>query len=68
MDLENRAKIKEIIKESLETAVFGFLCLLDGVRAIESTSTKGRLILTYEKEGQTVLLNSPDDEYLHNLL
>ena len=38
-------------------AVFGFLCVLDGVRAIEDTEVKGQLKLYYEKENKSVLLN-----------
>jgi hypothetical protein len=56
-----------LIKESVEISVFGFLCLLDGVTAIEETETKGKLELFYEKGFNRVLLNDPNQEYLHNL-
>ena len=56
-----------LIKESVEISVFGFLCLLDGVTAIEDTEAKGKLELFYEKGVNRVLLNDPKQEYLHNL-
>jgi hypothetical protein len=58
--------LNEIIKEAVETSVFGFLCVLDGVRAIE-TSDKSNLKLYYEKAGNVVLLNDEDDDYLHDI-
>jgi hypothetical protein len=59
--------VLEIVKESVETSVFGFLCVLDGVRAIEDDEIKGRLDLFYDKAGNQQLLNNPEEEYLHDL-
>jgi hypothetical protein len=50
----------------VDRAIFGFLCVLDGVRAIEGARDKGRLVLFYDRESR-VLLNNPDDEYLHDI-
>ncbi len=64
---ENDKKVVgQIIKESVEAAVFGFFCVLDGVRAIESEN-KGELKLFYENKDVQVLLNDPDEEFLHDL-
>ena len=42
--------------------------MLDGVRAIEGVGDKGRLSLYYEKDGEKILLNNPDNDYnLHDL-
>jgi len=38
---EDRIMVLKIIKEAVETSVFGFLCVLNVVRAIESTEAKG---------------------------
>ncbi len=65
---EDKDMMMKIVKESVETSVFGFLCVLDGIRAIEDSKIKGRLILSYEKQGNLVLLNDPDEDYLHELL
>lgn len=49
-----------------DRAVFGFLCVLDGARVIESSSQKGRLELYYIKD-ESILLNPPEGEVLHEL-
>lgn len=65
---EDRNMIMQLVKESVETSVFGFLCVIDGVRAIEDDDEKGKLNLYYEKGHKQILLNDPDDVYLHDLL
>lgn len=59
--------IRMIIKYSADDAVFGFLCVLDGVRAIEDSYYKGKLLLFYERKDERVLINNPDQEELHNI-
>jgi hypothetical protein len=57
--------LKDIVNDSTDQAVFGFLCVLDGVRAIEA-GKKGTLILTYvSSEGNKVDLNK--EQLLHEL-
>ena len=65
---EDKNMVMKIVKESVETSVFGFLCVLDGVRAIEESRIKGRLILSYENQGNPILLNDPNEDFLHDLL
>jgi hypothetical protein len=57
----------QIIKESVEMGLFAFLCVLDGVKAIENTD-KGVFKLYYENGNEKVLLNNPENDYLHNFL
>ena len=64
----DKQKVQEVIQETAEMAEFGFFCVLDGVRTIEDSPEKGRLKLYFEKNGRQVLLNDPDDDYLHDLL
>ncbi|NAT16946.1 hypothetical protein CU666_20805 [Pseudomonas syringae pv. actinidifoliorum] len=45
---DGKRNIEKIIKKSVEEAVFGFFCVLDGVRAIENSENKGSLSLLYE--------------------
>jgi hypothetical protein len=59
--------LAEVLKEAAEHAVFGFFCVLDGVRAIEDSVEKGVLELYFAKDGEKVLLNDPRQEQLHNL-
>lgn len=68
LNSEDKNIVREIVSESIETAVFGFLCVLDGVRTIEDGGEKGSLVLNFEKEGSITWLNNPNQNYLHELL
>lgn len=59
--------LREALRESAEAAVFGFLCILDGVRVIESGPNQGELELYLVNGDKRVLLNDPHEEELHNL-
>ena len=59
--------VQRIINESIESAVFGFLCVLDGVRAIENDENKGELLLFFQKDGERIQLNDPTGGDLHEL-
>jgi hypothetical protein len=63
----DRSFVRDVIRESAESAVFGFLCALDGVRAMEDGPEKGEFKLTYSKGGFDLLLNDPAAEYLHDI-
>jgi len=66
---DDQDMILKLVKKSVETSVFGFLCVLDGVRAFEGREEKGRLKLIYESGSESILLNDPDvNEALHDLL
>ncbi|WP_423738031.1 hypothetical protein [Chitinophaga caseinilytica] len=64
-----KAFVKDIVQEAVHSTLFGFFCVLDGVRAIEGGSEKGRLELWYKNDhnGKSVLLNDGDNEFLHDL-
>jgi len=68
LENEDKEAMLKVIRESIETSVFVFLCVLDGVTAIEGIGEKGELKLYYEKNNKSVLLNNHEEEYLHNLL
>lgn len=55
-----------IIARSVDSGIFGFLCVLDGVRVIEDDETKGDFQLNYIK-GSKSLLNAADSPMLHDL-
>ena len=59
--------LKEVLSEAAESAVFGFLCILDGVRVIEDVTDKGTLELYFVKSGEKTQLNDPSREEPHNL-
>jgi hypothetical protein len=64
---EDKKILASIILDVADRTVFGFLCVLDGVRAIESDPDKGRLELRYIKGADSILLNSTEDAPLHEL-
>ena len=66
LDMDQRRMVAGVIKEAADSAVFGFLCVLDGVRAVEDSPHKGHFELRYVKDGVT-LLNAPEDEMLHDI-
>lgn len=64
-DIDKEMVIR-IIKETADTSTFGFLCVLDGVRAIENEN-KGVLKLYYENDNEQILLNDTSNDYLHDI-
>ncbi len=64
---KDQEMLREALRESAEAAVFGFLCILDGVRVIESGPNQGELELYLVNGDKRVLLNDPHEEELHNL-
>ncbi len=59
--------ISKVIHEAVESSVFHFLCILDGVSAIEPAGDKGKLELFFVKNGQKTLINDFEEEFLHDL-
>jgi hypothetical protein len=67
LDADGRRHLDSIIAFTAHATVFGFLCVLDGVRAIEDGTDKGGLELIHHgSDGQT-LLNGPNTEMLHDI-
>lgn len=67
MSVADKAMLKSIITEVVDTSLFGFFTVLDGVRAIENREDKGTLDLFYRNTNEEVLLNDPTEEYLHDI-
>lgn len=66
LDENQRQLLAHVIGEAVDSAVFGFLCVLDGVRAVESGGVKGRFELRYVGE-TSILLNAEQGDMLHDL-
>jgi hypothetical protein len=64
---EDKNLVIEIADQAVKHCLFGFLCVLDGVRSIEDEAEKGVLKLYFEKGSNRVVLNDPDQEYLHDI-
>ena len=64
----DQAFVARIVRQAADEAVFGFLCVLDGVRAIEDGPVKGDFELRYRKDdGHDVQLCPVSGPYLHDL-
>ena len=61
-----RELLKGVLDDAVDHAIFGFFCVLDGVRAVENGPNKGDFILSYVK-GTSTPLNGPDLPMLHDL-
>ena len=64
----DRARVKQMLKLVAGTAVFGFLCVLDGSRQVEPLGPKGYFELRFVKDGAEHVLSGPRGEILHELL
>lgn len=58
--------LRETIADAVDNAIFGVFCVLDGVRAVEDSATKGKFELRFVKEA-SILLNPTDAVMLHEL-
>jgi hypothetical protein len=62
--------LKYLLSETAESAIFGILCVLDGVRVVseeQTTEPPGEFVLEFRTEHSTVLLND-QCKMLHDLL
>lgn len=66
LDENGRAVVEDIIRRSIENAIFDLFCILDGVEAIEDTQDKGDFELRFVKNGKVEVI-SPSGDFLHEL-
>lgn len=64
---ENQKNVQDIIQESVNAAIFSFLCILDHVGFIEDDEDKTHFELYAVKNGERVLINDDEQEMLHDL-
>jgi hypothetical protein len=67
LEINDRSKVLRLVARGVDSALFGFLCVLDGVASIEDGPVKGVLKLFYSKGNENTLLNNPNDELLHDV-
>lgn len=66
---EDQQTVGEVAAMVSHNAVFGFLCILDGVRPIQEGYQAGELRLEFVGDDKhSVRLNSTTDDMLHDLL
>jgi hypothetical protein len=63
----DRQQVERVIEMAAGDAVFGILCVLDGVRVIEDRPDKGVLDLRYRRGDLDVSLNDETGSMLHEL-
>src|SRR6266480_1807979 len=64
---KDRDAVEAAIRKGVDHAVFGFLCVLDGVRSISQPSDREELRLFAIGRAGEILLNDPSEELLHDL-
>ena len=67
LSIEHKAIMHQIISEAVNEAVFGFLCVIDGVRSISSQGDTNGLELYHVNKTKKLLLNTEEAEYLHDI-
>lgn len=69
LDGQAQGMAKRMLGMVARAAVFGFLCVLDGSRAVErQRGPKGYFELRYIKNGEVSVLCGPAGQVLHELL
>lgn len=63
---EQRARTAAVMRLVADSTLFGVLCVLDGVRAVESSSEKSSFRLTATK-GKVSKVVAPGSEFLHDI-
>ena len=63
---EDQSMVARAMKDAVRASVFGFFCVLDGVRSIEDGSDKGSLELWHVKNESRTRINDPARNLLHD--
>lgn len=64
---DDRKNIDLIVQESIDEAIFGFFCILDGVRKIVPNNGEGHFVLKYLLDSKEFSLNNEEEDYLHDI-
>ena len=62
----DREYVIRAMKHAADATLFGVLCVVDGVRAVESHTDKSTFILSAERGGLTTVI-SPTSDFLHDI-
>jgi len=73
LDAQSMEKLRFLINEATKGAIFGFLCILDGVRVVSSEQVppiNGEFVLEFRTKENSNRLNAGwiDGPFLHDLL
>lgn len=64
---DDKEKIQQLLQAVSQATIFGFFCVLDGVRVVEDEPDKGEFELYFVKQGKKTLLNNFKAEPLHDI-
>jgi len=53
--------VSALLRLAAEQASYTFLGVLDGLVAVEPVGEKGKLVLSYEKDGDATVINDPQE-------
>jgi len=66
LPIEQKDFVHSLVKDAVDNAVFGFFCVIDGVRAIEDDPDKGDIELRYVKD-DVAILSPTEGAMLHDI-
>lgn len=64
---EDKSNLQKVIQMSVDSTIFGFLCIIDGVRTLEDDVEKGSFELYFKKNEKKTLLNDESADFLHDI-
>jgi hypothetical protein len=68
LSADQKAHVASVVASAVDSALFGFLCILDSVSFLEDTPEKGDFELRFKKGSYPpVLINDPNGEFLHDI-
>jgi hypothetical protein len=67
LPLADKKFVRQVIEHSIHTAIFGTLCVIDGVRCIEDADERGEIELQFNKGGERTRLNDTNKDFLHDI-
>lgn len=65
---EDKSMLERAMRDSADAAIFGFFCVLDGVRGVEDGKEQAELELWHVKQGVRTRINDPKQNMLHDEL
>jgi len=67
LDEHGKTMVRQLIERSVDISLFSILTVLDGISEIEDVDEQGSFKLYYVRGAEEILLNDPDETYLHDL-
>lgn len=64
---DDRHMVSKMMEEAVDSAIFGFFGVIDGVRAIEDTEEKTKFELYGVRNGCRTKINEDNSEFLHDI-